>query len=66
MTETTKEITREELQEKLARYKKKKGLSRRKLAKHLRIPLYTLYRWDHGLVKISRAYIRLLQDKGVL
>lgn len=50
----------------LTDYRKKKGLSQQDLADSLRIPRYTLQRWEKGLVKISPIMFRMLVDRWII
>jgi predicted transcriptional regulator len=59
-------MTEKEIVEKLKDYMHRNNLRQWEFAKKIDIPERTLSRWLSGKTKISRSYLRVLKQEGIM
>jgi transcriptional regulator with XRE-family HTH domain len=59
-------MTERQVLAKINDYMKKHNLRQWELAKKIKVPDGTLNRWLRGKSNISRVYLRILKDEGVI
>ncbi len=60
------DMTDKEIAEKLQDYIKRNNLRQWELARKIGVPERTLSRWLSGKTKVSRAYLRILEDEKII